>query len=85
VDWDVCMSLLDNHVSPSFEANLEYMFKKFGFYFPDSQYLTDPEGLMKYLVGGAESLWPGGSVFVCGGNWCERKCVCVQQLYTVGS
>ena len=32
------------------EANLEYMFKKFGFYFPDAEYLTDPEGLLKYLV-----------------------------------
>ena len=32
------------------EANLEYMFKNFGFYFPDAEYLTDPEGLLKYLV-----------------------------------
>jgi hypothetical protein len=26
------------------------MFKQFGFYFPDAQYLADPEGLLKYLV-----------------------------------
>ena len=26
------------------------MFKHFGFYFPDAQYLKDPEGLLKYLV-----------------------------------
>lgn len=32
------------------QANLEYMFKNFGFYFPDSQFLADPEGLLKYLV-----------------------------------
>jgi hypothetical protein len=25
------------------------MFKNFGFYFPDSQFLSDPEGLLKYL------------------------------------
>ncbi|PNW70351.1 hypothetical protein CHLRE_17g716400v5 [Chlamydomonas reinhardtii] len=48
-EWDVCRSLFDNHVSPSFQANLEYMFKRFGFYLPDSQYLKDPEGLVKYL------------------------------------
>lgn len=34
----------------SFEANLDYMFKNFGFYFPDAEYLKDPEGLLKYLV-----------------------------------
>ncbi|GFR48596.1 hypothetical protein Agub_g10500 [Astrephomene gubernaculifera] len=48
-EWDVCRSLFDNHVSASLQANLEYMFKRFGFYLPDSQYLRDPEGLLKYL------------------------------------
>ena len=48
--WDVRRSLFDNHVSASFEANMEYMYKKFGFYFPDAHYLVDPEGLLKYLV-----------------------------------
>lgn len=33
-----------------FEANLEYMWRKYGFYLPDAQYLADPEGLLKYLV-----------------------------------
>lgn len=47
--WDVCRSLFDNHVSASMEANLEYMWKKFGFYLPDSKYLIDPEGLLQYL------------------------------------
>jgi pre-60S factor REI1 len=36
----------------SLEANLEYMWHKFGFYLPDAQYLKDPEGLIKYLVSG---------------------------------
>eukprot|EP00891_Asterochloris_glomerata_P004280 jgi/Astpho2/4280/e_gw1.00064.65.1_t len=49
-EWDVGRSLFDNHQSDSMEANLEYMFKNFGFYFPDAEYLTDPEGLLKYLV-----------------------------------
>lgn len=31
------------------DANLEYMFKHFGFYLPDAEYLTDPEGLLRYL------------------------------------
>lgn len=48
-EWDICTSLFDNHRSASFQANLEYMLKKFGFYLPDAQYLKDPEGLMKYL------------------------------------
>ncbi|GAB4817284.1 hypothetical protein N2152v2_004330 [Parachlorella kessleri] len=48
-EWDVRRSLLDNTLHPSMEANLEYMFKKFGFYFPDAEYLVDPEGLLKYL------------------------------------
>lgn len=46
--------LLCHCVSPlclALQANLEYMFKKFGFYLPDSEYLKDPEGLLKYLVG----------------------------------
>lgn len=49
-EWDVRRSLFDNRQSASMEENLEYMFKNFGFYFPDSQYLSDPEGLLKYLV-----------------------------------
>lgn len=36
-------------MSASFQDNLEYMFKHFGFYLPDAEYLTDPEGLVQYL------------------------------------
>ena len=32
------------------DVNLEYMYRNFGFYFPDATYLTDPESLLKYLV-----------------------------------
>jgi pre-60S factor REI1 len=49
-EWDPRRSLFDNHESPSMEANLEYMWRKFGFYLPDAQYLRDPEALLKYLV-----------------------------------
>ncbi|KAK2075695.1 hypothetical protein QBZ16_001804 [Prototheca wickerhamii] len=48
-DWDVRVSLFDNRVSESMEANLAYMFKTFGFYLPDAEHLADPEGLLKYL------------------------------------
>lgn len=51
IDWEVTRSLFDNHVSQNFESNLEYMWKNFGFYLPDTEYLEDPEGLLKYLVG----------------------------------
>ena len=49
-DWDLCCSLFDNHKSASMEANLEYMLKNFGFYMPDAEYLSDPAGLLRYLV-----------------------------------
>jgi pre-60S factor REI1 len=49
-EWDVRRSLFDGHMSGSFEVNLEYMWKKFGFYFPEAELLTDPEGLLMYLV-----------------------------------
>lgn len=47
--WDACRSLFDNHTSRSMEENLEYMWKTYGFYLPDSKYLKDPEGLLAYL------------------------------------
>ena len=49
-EWDVRRSLFDNHVSSSLEANLEYMWKHFGFYLPDAEYILDPEALVQYLV-----------------------------------
>ena len=49
-EWDVRGSLFDDHTSQSMQANLEYMWKKFGFYFPEADLLADPEGLLKYLV-----------------------------------
>lgn len=49
-EWDVRRSLFDGHMSRDMEANLEYMWKKFGFYFPEADLLKDPEGLLKYLV-----------------------------------
>ncbi|KAL0053774.1 hypothetical protein WJX82_010594 [Trebouxia sp. C0006] len=48
-EWDLKRSFFDNHMSSSMEANLEYMFKHFGFYLPDAEYLSDPAGLIKYL------------------------------------
>lgn len=50
-EWDVRRSLFDNHISATMEDNLEYMWKHFGFYFPEAEALTDPEGLLRYLVG----------------------------------
>ena len=49
-EWDVRRSMFDSHLSGSMEANLEYMWKKFGFYFPEADLLSDPEGLLMYLV-----------------------------------
>lgn len=49
-EWDVRRSLFDAHMALSMAANLEYMWKRFGFYFPEAEHLADPEGLLKYLV-----------------------------------
>lgn len=49
VKWDPCVSLFDNKRSSSMQENLEYMYKHFGFYLPESEYLVDPEGLLQYL------------------------------------
>lgn len=46
-EWDICQSLFDNHLSSSLDDNLRYMYKKFGFFLPDAEYLQDPEGLIK--------------------------------------
>ena len=35
--------------SHSVEANLEHMWKRYGFYLPDAAYVADPEGLLSYL------------------------------------
>ena len=48
-EWDIRCSLFDNHMSSSMEENLEYMWRKYGFYLADGEYLRDPEGLVKYL------------------------------------
>lgn len=49
-EWDLKRSLFDNHMADSMQSNLEYMWKKFGFYFPEADLLLDPEGLLRYLV-----------------------------------
>jgi hypothetical protein len=48
--WDSKRSLFDNHLSASFEQNLEYMYKTFGFHFPEWEYLQDPQGLLQYAL-----------------------------------
>ncbi|CAD7703810.1 unnamed protein product [Ostreobium quekettii] len=63
-EWNVCRSLFDSHSSATFDDNLEYMYKKFGFFFPDAEHLTDPQGLLKYLGAklqhGCVPLWSRG-------------------------
>lgn len=66
--WDVCRSLFDNNVSSSMEENLEYMWKNYGFYLPDSKYLKDPEGLLQYLVGTSSYMLACTSVVLP--RWC---------------
>jgi C2H2 type zinc-finger (2 copies) len=58
--WDLKRSLFDNHASASFQKNLEYMYKHFGFALPDAQFCMDPEGMLQYL--GAWPAAPPGTV-----------------------
>lgn len=55
------------------EANLEYMLKNFGFYMPDAEYLSDPAGLLRYLV----SLSAGRNVIV------TTACLCCMQYVSM--
>jgi hypothetical protein len=47
--WGEKCSLFDNFKSASFEENINYMFKRFGFQFPNAHSLKDPKGLLQYL------------------------------------
>lgn len=47
--WPLEKSFFDNHISLTFEDNLEYMYENYGFYFPYAEHLKDPKGLFKYL------------------------------------
>eukprot|EP00579_Thalassiosira_antarctica_P002004 CAMPEP_0201869818 /NCGR_PEP_ID=MMETSP0902-20130614/3190_1 /ASSEMBLY_ACC=CAM_ASM_000551 /TAXON_ID=420261 /ORGANISM="Thalassiosira antarctica, Strain CCMP982" /LENGTH=484 /DNA_ID=CAMNT_0048395373 /DNA_START=33 /DNA_END=1487 /DNA_ORIENTATION=+ len=41
-------SLFDNHVSPTPQANLEYLQSTYSFYLPDPEYCVDVEGFLGY-------------------------------------
>ena len=64
-EWDVRRSLFDGHMCRDMEANLEYMWKNFGFYFPEADLLRDPEGLLKYLVSLKLRSSSAGFYFAC--------------------
>ncbi|CAL8468832.1 g8373 [Coccomyxa elongata] len=70
-EWDVRCSLFDGHMSRDMEANLEYMWKKFGFYFPEADLLRDPEGLLKYL--GAKLQYGRVPLYVSGEDASARQ------------
>ena len=40
--------LFDRHFSATVEANADRMYRKYGFFLPDREYLTDLEGLLGY-------------------------------------
>jgi pre-60S factor REI1 len=40
--------LFDRHLSASVEVNADRMYRKYGFFLPDREYLTDLEGLIGY-------------------------------------
>jgi len=48
-EWDARRCLFCNRDAPEFEDNMGHMYSAHGFFVPDSAYLKDPEGLVKYL------------------------------------
>ena len=64
--WDVRRSLFDNHMSSTFEKNLEHMYRHYGFHFPDPQCLKDPQGLLRYL--GAKLRYGRVALYTAGGD-----------------
>lgn len=60
IPLNVCMFC--NKKYPNLKASLEHMYKKHGFYIPEIKYLTDLEGLVKYM---SEKLSIGNVCFCC--------------------
>jgi len=57
-------SLFDNHTASNLESNLLYMTNAYGFFLPEIEFVTDVEGLVKYL---GEKLSIGNTCI-----WCEK-------------
>ena len=49
LEWDAKRCLFCNKEEADLEGNMSHMYKHHGFFVPDSAYLKDPEGLIKYL------------------------------------
>lgn len=45
---DPRQSLFDSHISPTVQANIERMERRYGFFVPDKEYLADLEGFLGY-------------------------------------
>jgi len=59
---DPNQSLFDKHISASVEANVEYMYEKYGFFLPDKECIIDLEGLIGYC---AEKVKLGHTCLYC--------------------
>mmetsp|Transcript_15330 Transcript_15330/g.17522 ORF Transcript_15330/g.17522 Transcript_15330/m.17522 type:complete len:479 (+) Transcript_15330:195-1631(+) len=59
---DPKQSLFDKHVSVDVKANVDYMYKKYGFFIPDIEFLVDMEGLVGYC---AEKIKLGHTCLYC--------------------
>ena len=59
---DPCQSLFDKHISPNVKANVDYMYKKYGFFIPDREHLIDVTGLIGYC---AEKIKLGHTCLYC--------------------
>lgn len=54
--------LFDRHISSDVNANAEYMYKKYGFFIPDQEFMIDLEGLIGYC---AEKIKLGHTCLYC--------------------
>jgi len=59
---DPNQSLFDNHISEDVEANVKYMYDKYGFFLPDRECIVDVESLIGYC---AEKIKLGHTCLYC--------------------
>ena len=49
IEINMCKSLFDSHTSNDVHGALEYMQKKYSFFLPDAEYMSELEGMVQYL------------------------------------
>eukprot|EP00919_Chromeraceae_sp_WS-2016_P070633 GHVR01167415.1.p1 GENE.GHVR01167415.1~~GHVR01167415.1.p1 ORF type:complete len:401 (-),score=132.19 GHVR01167415.1:252-1454(-) len=78
--YDVCVSIFDGIRHESMEDNITYMGVHYSFYLHDREYLSDIQGLIKYL---GEKVWEGCMCITCNKQF-ESKNACISHMKAKG-